>query len=79
MQSIGREMEVLVDRTPKCHCELAGKEIRYSRACAKKILLSGFSEEEKGYRELKVCGAKEHVDRQSVNNKRDKTFFKALL
>jgi len=54
LQSIGGEMEVLVDRTPKCHCELAGKEIRYSRACAKNFLLSGFSEEEKGQRELQV-------------------------
>ena len=30
LQSTGREMGVLVDRTPKCHCELAGEGIEYS-------------------------------------------------
>ena len=30
LQSMGREMGVLVDRTPKCHCELAGEGIEYS-------------------------------------------------
>jgi hypothetical protein len=35
LQSTGREMGVLVDRTPKCHCELAGEGIEYSWGCAK--------------------------------------------
>lgn len=36
LQSRGREMGVLVDRTPKRHCELAGKGIEYSwGSCAK--------------------------------------------
>jgi hypothetical protein len=35
LQSTGREMGVLVDWTPKCHCELAGKGIEYSWGCAK--------------------------------------------
>jgi len=48
LQSMGKEMGVLVDRTPKCHCELAGEGIEYSWSCAKKFLPSGFSEEEKG-------------------------------
>jgi hypothetical protein len=26
---------VLVDRTPKCHCELAGKGIKYTWGCSK--------------------------------------------
>jgi hypothetical protein len=31
LQSTGREMGVLVDRTPKCHCErLAGDGIEFS-------------------------------------------------
>ena len=29
LQSMGRKMGVLVDRTPKCHCELAGEGIEY--------------------------------------------------
>ena len=36
LQSMGREMGVLVDRTPKCHhCELAGEGIEYSWGCTK--------------------------------------------
>ena len=35
LQSMGREMGVLVDRTPKCHCELAGEGIEYLWGCAK--------------------------------------------
>ena len=29
-QSMGRAMGVIVDRTPKCHCEVAGEGIEYS-------------------------------------------------
>ncbi len=28
-------MNALIDRTPKCHCELAGEGIEYSWGCAK--------------------------------------------
>jgi hypothetical protein len=31
----GRSLGVTVDRTPKCHCELAGEGIEYSWGCAK--------------------------------------------
>jgi hypothetical protein len=30
-----KEMGVMIDRTPKCHCELAGKGIEYAWGCAK--------------------------------------------
>ncbi len=30
LQSMGKEMGVLVDRTPKCHCEPGGEGIEYS-------------------------------------------------
>ncbi len=30
LQTKGQEMGVLVDRTPKCHCELAGEGMEYS-------------------------------------------------
>ncbi len=30
LQVNGHEMEVLVDRTPKCHCELASEGIEYT-------------------------------------------------
>ena len=36
LESMGREMGVLLDRTPKCHCELvAGEGIEYSCGCNK--------------------------------------------
>ncbi len=35
LQTMGRKMGVLVDCTPKCHCELAGEGIEYSWGCAK--------------------------------------------
>ena len=35
LQTMGRAMGVSVDRTPKCHCELAGEGIEYSWGCAK--------------------------------------------
>lgn len=35
LQTMGRKLGVTVDRTPKCHCELAGEGIEYSWGCAK--------------------------------------------
>jgi len=35
LQSMGTKMGVIIDRTPKCHCELAGEGIGYSWGCAK--------------------------------------------
>jgi hypothetical protein len=35
LQSTGRVLSVLIDRTPECHCELAGEGIEYSWGCAK--------------------------------------------
>jgi hypothetical protein len=35
LQSMGQRMNALIDRTPKCHCELAGEGIEYSWGCAK--------------------------------------------
>jgi hypothetical protein len=35
LQSMGRQMGVMIDRTPKCHCEMAGEGVEYSWGCAK--------------------------------------------
>lgn len=35
LQAMGKKLGVTVDRTPKCHCELAGEGIEYSWGCAK--------------------------------------------
>ena len=37
LQTKGRDMGMLVDRTPKCHCELVGEGIEYSWGCAKNL------------------------------------------
>jgi hypothetical protein len=35
LQSMGRQMGEIIDRTPKCHPDLVGEGIKYSWACAK--------------------------------------------
>ena len=35
LQSMGSSMGVVIDRTPKCHCEFAGEGIEYSWGCSK--------------------------------------------
>ena len=35
LQSMGTKMGVIIDRMPKCHCELAGEGMEYSWGCAK--------------------------------------------
>ena len=35
LQSMASKMGVLVDRSPKCHCEIAGEGIEYSWALSK--------------------------------------------
>ncbi len=35
LQSIGSTLGVTIDRTPKCHCKLAGEGIEYSWGCTK--------------------------------------------
>jgi hypothetical protein len=35
--TLNQEMGILVNRTPKCHCELAGKGIEYSWGCTKNL------------------------------------------
>ena len=46
LQTKGQEMGMLVDRTPKCHCELAGEGIEYAWGCAKKLILEAALEDE---------------------------------
>jgi hypothetical protein len=35
LQIKAKEMGLFMDRTPKCHCELAGEGIEYAWGCAK--------------------------------------------
>ena len=48
LQTMGRKIDILVDRKPKCHCELAGEGIEYSWGCSKnKYRLLPLSEKRK--------------------------------
>ena len=53
LQSMGREMGVLVDRTPKCHCELAGEGIEYSWGCAENFYCRVSLKRKKGKEEFR--------------------------
>jgi hypothetical protein len=35
LQSMGRQMGVMIDCTPKCHCEMVGEGVEDSWGCAK--------------------------------------------
>ncbi len=35
LQSNGQKIGAIIDRMPKCHCELAGEGVKYSWACSK--------------------------------------------
>ena len=48
LQSMGKEMGVLVDRTQKCHCELAGERIEYSWSCTKNFYCRDSLKRKKG-------------------------------
>jgi hypothetical protein len=48
LQANGHELGVLVDRMPKCHCELAGEGIEYTRGCSKNYYRSLNLQDKKG-------------------------------
>ncbi len=35
LQAMGQQMGVMVYRTPKCHCKMAGERVEYSWGCTK--------------------------------------------
>ncbi len=48
LQTMGQSMGVRIDRTPKCHCEIASEGIEYSWALAKKHFRQILLEEKRG-------------------------------
>jgi hypothetical protein len=56
LQHMGKTMGVVVDRSPKCHAEIAGEGIEYSWGCAKnhyrRVLLDKKGEETIFYGQL---------------------------
>ena len=71
-------MGVLADKTPKCHCELAGEGIKHTLACAKNFYCWVSLKGKKGKENFRsVVRESMSTGRQSVNNKKDKTVLKA--
>ncbi len=70
LQSMGRNMGVIVDRTPKCHPELAGEGIEYSWGCAKnryhQLPLVEKKRKEKFVGSVRLCLSKEVISQERV-------------
>ena len=68
LQSIARDLGVRVDRTPKCHCELAGEGIEYAWACSKNkyrtILLENKRGKENFINTVRSCISRDHITRE---------------
>ena len=68
LQSIARDLGVRVDRTPKCHCKLAGEGIEYAWACSKNkyrsILLENKRGKENFVSSIRSCISREHITRE---------------
>jgi hypothetical protein len=70
LQSIAHKLGVPFDRTPKCHCEIAGEGIAYAWACAKNkyrtILLENKKGKENFIRSVRLCTSTDVLMREQV-------------
>ncbi len=74
LQTMGRDMGVLIDRTPKCHCELAGEGIEYSWGCAKNSYRTLALKDKRGKENFRKA-VRECLSRQKVlTTERIRTF-----
>jgi len=73
LQTMGREMGVLVDRTPKCHCELAGEGIEYTWGCAKNHYRTMRLQSKKGKENFKEA-VKKCISRDLLTTERIRKF-----
>jgi hypothetical protein len=68
LQSIARTLGVRVDRTPKCHCELAGEGIEYAWACSKNKYRSLLLEKKRGkenfMKSVRMCISRDIITRE---------------
>jgi hypothetical protein len=75
LQTMGQKLGAVVDRTPKCHCEIAGEGIEYSWGLAKnqyrKILLENKRGKEKFKQSVREC-----ISRTLINRTRVQKFSK---
>jgi hypothetical protein len=73
LQTMGREMGVLVDRTPKCHCELAGEGIEYTWGCSKNHYRSMKLQSKKGKEKFRDA-VKKCISRDLLTTQRIRKF-----
>jgi hypothetical protein len=70
LQSKGRILGAKIDRTPKCHCELAGEGIEYSWGCAKNYFrqqpLKDKRKKENFRNTVRKCISEEYLTRERV-------------
>ena len=70
LQSMGAKMGILVDRSPKCHCEIAGEGIEYSWACMKnhyrQVLLDKKRGKENFVKTVRECLSEKIITRDRV-------------
>ena len=68
LQLIAWKLGVHVDRTPKCHCELAGEGIEYAWACSKNkyrsLLLENKRGKENFMRSVRMCISRDILTRE---------------
>jgi hypothetical protein len=71
-----REMGVMMDQTPKCHCELAGEGIEYAWGCAKNHYLRQPLKDKRGKdnfrRTVRKCFSRQVVTTERVRTISDK-------
>jgi hypothetical protein len=73
LKHIGRLLGVEVDRTPKCHCELAGEGIEYAWGCAKNYYRRLLLEQKQG-KEKFLESVRESISRNVVTRERAQKF-----
>ncbi len=65
MQYVGAQLGVVINRTPKCHCEMAGEGIEYSLGIGKnsyrRLAIADKKTKEKFRESVKMCLRKEYV------------------
>ncbi len=73
LQLIARTLGVRVDRTPKCHCELAGEGIEYAWGCSKNKYRSLLLEKKRG-KENFMKGVRMCISRDIITRERAQKF-----
>lgn len=85
LQFHGRNLGAVVDRTPKCHPEMAGEGIEYSWGCAKglyrRLPIAQKKSKEKFRESVRKCLSREHIQtkQQQQFSRRARQYMLAYL